>query len=91
MGDSQVEPTCNYLSRTHTHTHTHTNIGTTWFAEDSPTPRRQRVAQQRSLEPMSGTEQQREVHQLRVLVSMSGGGGGGGGGLSPVPIGQLPW
>ena len=40
---------------------------------------------------MAGTEQQREVHQLRVLVSMSGGGGGGGGGLSPVPIGQLPW
>ena len=91
MGDSQVEPTCNYLSLSlsHTHTHTHTHTGPAWFAEDSPAPRRQRVTQQRSLEPMAGSEQQWEVHQLRVLVSMSGGGGVGG--LSPVPIGQLPW
>ena len=98
MGDNQVEPICNHHHtytdtdiHTHTHTHTHTHAHThtrtlDLLAEDSPTPRTQRVTQQRSLEPMTGSEQQWEVHQLRVLVSMSRGGP-----ASPVSTRQFPW
>ena len=69
MGDNQVEHICN-----HHHTYADTDTDTDrhtldLLAEDSPTPRTQRVTQQRSPEPMAGSEQQWEVHQLRVLVS----------------------